>query len=550
MKKSLFRSASFPYELNTLQELPVLAAEHFPDSVIQTFENGEQREYSYVQLRDTVFALSAVLCRMVFKGDQVALIGRNSYLWIASFLAITGAGATAVLIDREQPKEAMEKNLCGTDVKCVICDEDIFLAVSELCPNIPVLPLSWQIGIWGSYPVENSNGFSREVSEDDIAAIIFTSGSTGVNKGVLLSHKNLTSDIKASRLLTGVTAKDAIFSVLPPQHAFQLVTGILTPLYCGMRVGIGRGLKSVQKDFQLYQPTVMVLVPAIVRALYRQVQRTVERKNLTQKLHRAAKLSDALLLLGIDARRKLFAEIRAGFGGRLRAVICGGAHLEDAVVSGLNELGIPVLVGYGITECSPVVCCNMPRHQRIGSVGRPTPYGEVQIVDGEILVRGDIVSQGYYRLPELTEEAFSDGWFHTGDLGYLDKNGFLFISGRKKNIIVLSNGKNVSPEELETALQGIAGIKEAFITTEEGRSQEYLSALIVPEEDSLKKLGAEAFGETLAESVRALNQTLPSYKRVKSLQLLSGEMNHTASGKIVRTQPLTEENTITATIRI
>lgn len=550
MKKSPFRHASLPYEIGTLQDLTVQAAAHFPDSVIQISGTDGLQEIPYRQLRDDVFALSEVLCRLVPEKAQIALIGRNSYVWIAAFLAITGSDATAVLIDRELPKEAMKKNLAQTDAQCVICDSDLYPLVQEICLGIPVLPLAWQVGIWGSYPLKEASGFARKTSEDDIAAIIFTSGSTGVNKGVLLSHKNLTSDMKASQLLTGVSSSDSIFTVLPPQHAFQLVTGILVPLYCGMRIGIGRGMKYVQKDFSLFRPTFMVLVPMIVKTLYQQTWRTIERKGMTRKVKSAIQLSNLLLKVGIDRRRSLFSEIRESFGGELCSIICGGAHLENPVVSGLYELGIPVMTGYGITECSPVVCCNMPDCRRLGSVGLPTPYGEVRIEDEEILVRGDIVSQGYYRMPELTEESYVDGWFHTGDLGYLDKDGFLFISGRRKNILVLSSGKNVSPEELEIALQGLPGIKEACVRLEQVNELSYLSALVYPEEERLKKLGADVLYAELREHVQALNRTLPVYKRLKTVQILSKELCHTASGKLVRHDPISDDNEIAATIRL
>ena len=550
MKKSPFRHAQLPYEIDTLQELIIQAAEHFPDSVIQVSEKTEMTEHSYRELRNDVYSLSCVLNRLVPQNAQVALIGRNSYQWMAAFLAISGAAATAVLIDRDMPKEAMEKNLAQTDVRSVICDSDLYPMLQELCPDIPVLPLQWQIGIWGSYPFEVSQEFERKAVPEDIAAIIFTSGSTGVNKGVLLSHKNLTSDMKASQMLTGVNQTDAIFTVLPPQHAFQLVTGILVPIYCGMRIGIGRGLKYVQKDFMLFKPTFMVLVPMIVRALYRQTWRAIERKEMTVKVQRGLRLSNALRKVGVDQRKRLFYPVLKGFGGELRSIICGGAHLENPIVSGMNDLGIRVMTGYGITECSPVVCCNMPKHHRLGSVGMPTPYGEVRIENEEILVRGDIVSQGYYQMPELTAEAYADGWFHTGDLGYLDKDGYLFISGRKKNILVLSNGKNVSPEELENALQGIPGIKEACVCLEQVNELDFLTALVYPDEDRVGKIGMDALIRELQENIQEINRTLPVYKRVKTVQLLSKELCHTASGKLLRHHPLSEDNQIAETIRI
>lgn len=550
MKKSPFRHAQIPYEIETLQDLVIQATEHFPSSVIQVFENKETVDYPYSQLRNDIFSLSSVLNRLIPQNAQIALIGRNSYQWISAFLAIAGSAATAVLIDRDMPKEAMEKNLAQTDVQCVICDSDLVPVLQELCPEIPVLPLQWQIGNWGCYAFEVSKEFERKAAPDDIAAIIFTSGSTGVNKGVLLSHKNLTSDMKASQLLTGVNETDSIFTVLPPQHAFQLVTGILVPLYCGMRIGIGRGLKYVQKDFMLFKPTFMVLVPMIVRALYHQTWRAIERKEMTEKIQRGVKLSNALLKIGIDQRKRLFYPVLKGFGGELRSIICGGAHLESPIVSGMNELGIRVMTGYGITECSPVVCCNMPKYHRLGSVGMPTPYGEVRIENEEILVRGDIVSQGYYKMPKLTAEAYADGWFHTGDLGYLDKDGFLFISGRKKNILVLSNGKNVSPEELENELQGIPGVKEACVCLEQVNELDFLTALVYPDEERLEKLGLEALIDDLQKNIQEMNKTLPVYKRVKTVQLLSKELCHTASGKLLRHHPLSEDNQIAATIRI
>lgn len=541
MKKMSFNLDSLPHKMETLQDLVNNSGAAYADAAaVQYFEGKELKTSTYRQFAEDVRRLSNAFAQTSFAGGHIALMGQNSYRWMVAFLAICCSGSTAVLIDAGAPVPELRRFLANGDVTCVLCDEKCVeraaAACDELGQALPIYDLALANGRLGEIDLSAQEGaaFAASVQPQSPAAILYTSGSSGVSKGVMLTHKNLVSDVKASQLLTKLNHSDTMFTVLPPHHAFQLTAGILTPLYVGAVLGVGRGIKYIKNDFLTYRPTLVVLVPIIVKSLYRQIMRTVERGGKLETVNRARKISSALLRLKIDLRPVFFKEIGAAFGGRIRCIICGGAHIEDDIVVSMNAIGMPVLVGYGITECSPVVCCNTAKWQRVGAVGLPTPFCEVREAEGELLIRGDIVSQGYYGMPELTAESFVDGWFHTGDLGYIDGDGFIYISGRKKNLIMLSNGENVPPEELEMKLQGIPGVSEALVRVEYAGDLDYLSATIYPDMEYMQACGEDAYEEQLRQGIRELNQTLSGYKQIKSVKISREPAEHTATGKIQR----------------
>ena len=532
-----------PFEMKTLQDLVNRSEEsykNFPS--VQFFEGKELKTRSYQMLAEDTRRLSNAIAQLPGENGNIALVGQNSYRWIVTFLAICCAGRTAVLVDANASARDLRRFLLNGELSCVVCDASCREKVSSVCKEftqaIPIYSIELLDGMIGGISVVDQMGklFITQVYPQTIAAIVFTSGSSGDSKGVMLSHKNLVSDIKACQLLTQVGRYASIFTILPPQHAFQLTAGILTALYVGARIGIGRGTKYVRQDFLLYKPTFIVVVPAIVKSLYRQTKRSVERSNRTKQISRSVKVSEFLLHMGIDLRRILFKEVRAAYGGELCSIICGGAHLENSVVEGMNAIGLRVLTGYGITECSPVVSCNMPERNKVGSVGVGTVFGEVKEYEGELLVRGDIVANGYYGMPEQTAEAFVDGWFHTGDLGYVDRDGFVYVLGRKKNIIVLSNGENISPEELEELLVSIPGVDEAVIHVSYSGDLDYLSAVIYPNMEYSRNCGDKEYERQIREEICKLNQTLSSFKQIKSVEISKEPPKRTASGKLQRLQ--------------
>lgn len=541
MKKTQTDLSGLPFEIETLQDLVNKSEAAYGDTTaVQYFESRELKLCTYQKLAADVRRLSNAFVQMSIGNGHIALIGQNSYRWIVTFLAVCCSGRIAVLVDANASVQELQRFLARGEASCVLCDEKCIKKVVSACSQmdqaIPIYDMNLPEGKLGEISLADraENKFLVKMQPQFPAAIMFTSGSSGVSKGVVLTHKNLVSDVKVCQLLTNTNNNDAIFTVLPPQHAFQLTAGLLTPLYVGAVIGIGRGIKYIKEDFLVYRPTFMVVVPIIVKSLYRQIMRTVERSQKTKLVNRAKNLSSLLLRLHIDLRPFLFKEIRATFGGRLNSIVCGGAHLEATIVEEMNAIGLPVMTGYGITECSPVVCCNMVKRQKPGSVGMPTPLCEVREFEGELLIRGDIVAQGYYGMPDQTEEVFVDGWFHTGDLGHIDQDGFVYVSGRKKNLIVLSNGENVSPEELEMLLQNIPGVNEAMIQVSYAGELDYLSAIIYPDVEYMRSCGEDAYEMHLRQAVRETNQTLSSFKQIKSVKISREPAQHTATGKLQR----------------
>ncbi len=523
-----------PYEFDTILELISKTTERYAAmTAARLCTKTQQREYTYGDLFKHISRFSSHLKSNGIVRSKIALIGKNSYEWLVAFLAICASGNTAVLFDADAPDEEWIRCSASCPTIGAVCDQGLEERVKKIFGDTCVSIYPDLMEALADTECRKPEADSVWISPESDAAVVFTSGTSGANKGVLLSHHNLCSDIKASLLLSGVDERDDILAVLPPHHAFQLVTGLLTPYYSGMCIWFGRGLKYLKKDLTECKPSILVLVPVIVRSLEKQIQNTIKRENKEKKVQTAAKLSDCLLRCGIDIRKRLFAEIQSAMGGKLRCIICGGAALEDVVVKRMMSYGLPVLTGYGITECSPVVSCNQLRYYKIGTVGRATPYGEVKVIDQELAVRGDIVSRGYYNMPEETARAFRDGWFYTGDLGTIDRKGFITITGRKKNLIILSNGKNVSPEEIEDRIHGIEGVKEVIVKGDkDGTQPDYLIASIWVEDSAFRN--AEDCKSYYQQRIEQMNQTLPVYKRIQSFEISQAPIQYTRTGKVKR----------------
>ncbi|MBO4211325.1 MAG: AMP-binding protein [Oscillospiraceae bacterium] len=533
LKKKLFKE--LPFDFSTIPELIQKTTDKHSELIaVSVRTKNTQKDFTYQEFYHHVLSVCNWLASNNISNRKVALIGKNGYAWLAAFLAICASGNTAVLFDADAPDEEWIRCSQSCLPDWTICDTALEARVKTIFGD-NCLPLDSELlEALGHTARPETGAFCASVTPESDAAVVFTSGTSGANKGVLLSHHNLCSDIKASLMLSGVNEKDNILAVLPPHHAFQLVTGLLTPYSCGMTVFFGRGLKYLKKDLAECRPSFLVLVPVIVRSLEKQIQSGIQRENKEKAVSKALRLSSFLLKCGIDVRKRLFSEIHETMGGRIRSIICGGAALEDDVVARMISYGLPVMTGYGITECSPVVSCNQLERYKIGTVGRPTPYCEVKVIDGEIAVRGDIVSRGYYHMPEETARSFRDGWFFTGDLGTIDKKGFLTITGRKKNLIILNNGKNVSPEELESAIHSIEGIREVLVKGNQDELPDYLVATIWVEESDCAD---PAVCKMLYQKrIDELNQTLPSYKRIQSFEICKAPINYTRTGKVKRGQ--------------
>ncbi|MCL2354935.1 MAG: AMP-binding protein, partial [Oscillospiraceae bacterium] len=378
-----------------------------------------------------------------------------------------------------------------------------------------------------------------------------TSGTTSNSKGVMLSQKNICTNIMDTASVLKVAPGDTILSFLPLHHTFECTAGFLFILFSGGAIAYCDGVKHIAANLKEYEITIMVSVPALYEQIYKKVIKTLEQKGKLEDVEKARKLTSILNKVGLDLRKKLFKELHANLGGKLRILISGAAALDEEAERGFNELGFQLSQGYGLTETSPVVSAGDDFDRKLGSVGKVFPSVKVKIDDkneegiGEILVKGPSVMMGYYQNEEATKEVLRKGWFYTGDLGYIDKKGFLFICGRKKSVIVLKNGKNIFPEEIESVINRIEGVKESFVYGKSDKGNENdlkLCSKIVYDEEIFKevydaKTKAEA-EKIIGDKVKELNKTMPIYKYIKDVIVSTDEIIKTTTLKIKRHEEL------------
>lgn len=406
-------------------------------TAVYTDNKSGKFKKSYCDLYSDVCAAANFWTENINGKARIAICGPLNYQWLVMFFGILCSGNVAVPVDRFDNE--LHSKLVNSKLSGIFYDSSASQIKKELEQiNVPVKVISQgdEEIAFDDIIRKYSSDKQPLVEQDEDAIMVFTSGTTGKSKGVVLTHRNIITNAKCgvSYLDGRIYEGDTIIPVLPPTHMFQITAGILTPLFYGMNLCIGNGIKTIAKDIQNFQPKAMVMVPMIVENMYSKTMIQVKKTVSEKKLGRAVKITDSLSKVGINIRKRVFKEIHASYGGKLDTIVCGGAKLDKKVIKGFSSFGITVLEGYGITECSPIISCNTTKHMRHGSVGiwaKDYNY-EVKLIDGEVCVKGDIVFKEYFNDPKATEEAKKDGWFHTGDLGELDSSGFLSIVGRKK----------------------------------------------------------------------------------------------------------------------
>jgi long-chain acyl-CoA synthetase len=383
--------------------------------------------------------------------------------------------------------------------------------------------------------------YEYKIDPERLATIVFTSGTTGKGKGVMLSQKNIVTDMTQGMYNFAITPKT--MNVLPPHHTFGSTVNFVGHFSQGSEIYISSGIRHIADEMKEQQPTHLILVPLFVETLYKKIWSAAEKSGKAETLRQMIRLSNNMRKFGIDLRRIFFKSVMAPFGGKLSMIICGGASLNQDINDTFDAIGITVLNGYGITECSPLISCNRNRYQKKGSVGTPIVGEQVKIKDpdengeGEICVKGPNVMLGYYKDPEATAAAFDEeGYFRTGDYGKLDEEGWIYITGRLKNLIILSNGKNVYPEEIETEISRIYGVNECVVYAGESKSQqkEVIVAEIYPDYDALKARGIEDAKEYFNTEIKKINSRMVSFKAVKMVKIRNEEFVKNTSRKILR----------------
>ena len=553
MKKPIHEKKVYPNVREVIEDIGNLYGERTAFSYRIKASDKVIQKKSYIELRDDVRALTTEFISMGVTGKHVALVGKLSYHWILVYYATFCAGGVLVPLDKEWLGKDLADTGAKAEVSFVFCDGDSIekgRMISEAAGCCDPVAMEYGEGTVEElleagrvkFAADNSAYFDLAFDTEKLALLVFTSGTTGKGKGVMLSQKNILSDIASPLQHIDFTFKTV--GVLPPHHTFGSTVSILGHCCIGCEVYISSGLRHVQRELKDQKPGHLVLVPLYLETFYRKIMANIKDQGKEKLIARMIKISNVLRKVGIDLRRKLFGAVLDAFGGEIRMVVCGGAPINQDILSFYDGVGIEVLNGYGITECAPIIACNHSHNVIPGSVGPASDVNEVLIHEpnedgeGEIWAKGDNVMLGYFKDEEATKEALtSDGYFRTGDYGKLGKNGEIYITGRKKNLIILSNGKNVYPEEIEAEFIAVPGVIDIIVyegQSKRGMEHNAIVAEIFPDQDYITKNGITDIYAHLKKYVDEYNLTAVPYKKIGVLKVRSEEFPKNTLRKIMR----------------
>lgn len=549
-----------PKEFSDLRDLFRSSAVSFGSKVQYYYrEDDDVRECSYIDFWNTIKAFGTGLYNYGLDNSTVAVVGDTHPYWVAAFVAVMASNGVIVPLDRELDDDEMigfmKKAHCTAVVYTGCMNKRFTSRLEDLSFIEYFIPINPTGETFSGGRVLSFDDFLSEgrillekgdrrfedtqIDMEKMSALLFTSGTTGTSKGVMLSHNNLRAAVDASCKSTQYGTSSTFVSVLPIHHTFELTCQHLAMGNLGGTVYINESLRYASRNFKQFKPNSLILVPLFLETVHKKIWDEIKRKGIEKKVRSAMKAAIGLLKIGIDVRPKLFSQITAAFGGELRSIIVGGAPLDPQIVKDFYAFGITVLQGYGITECAPLISVNRPGRVKFDTVGEVVNACEAKIElipgspegEGEILVRGENVMIGYYEDEEATAAVFTnDGFFRTGDIGRIDEDGFITITGRKKNVIIASNGKNVFPEEIEERLMKISSVKECVVL----QRGDDIVALIYPDPELVEKSGESAVAEEIQNGIAQLNKSLPSYKHIVKFELRSEEFEKTPTKKIKR----------------
>ena len=568
-KYNLYKEGLRP--IANLKHMLETSVELFPDNVAfwQKFKKGEP--YTPITFRQTledVNALGTALISRGLKNKKIGVIGENSYFWAISYLAVACGVGVVVPLDKELSAGELEQLVEQSGISCVLMSSKYKLTFKSMLDrkvgNLEFLvdtgaeSSNDRVYAYRELISEGKNLLSlgdrayldAEIDPEALGVLLFTSGTTGVSKGVMLSHRNICSEIMLAPLLIKYTQDDIFFSVLPLHHTYECTCGFLVSIYRGSSIGYCEGLKYIQKNLQELKPTIFCGVPLIFDNLHNAIMKNVRKQGKEALVTRIMKVGRFTERFGIGLPKALLGKIRDVFGGRMRLLVSGGAAIRPEIMRFFNDLGFIMIQGYGLTECAPLAAAipTEKKYYNYDSVGRVMEQVEVKIIDkdeegvGEICLKGPNVMMGYYNNPEETAKSLIDGWFHTGDLGYVDKQKYIYITGRKKNVIITANGKNVYPEELENYLDESLFVSESMVWAgDDGNGNEKtIIATIKPDMDEVRNyLGDEAddpesIRELIQSEVDRINEPQPLFKKIGKVIIKMDDFDKTTTKKIKR----------------
>lgn len=538
-------------KIENIKDMFVQSSELFADKTafLVKKEDG-YLQITYKQFKSDVDSFGTALINMGLKDKKIAVLGENRYEWAVAYMAIVCGVGIVVPLDKELPGQEIDSLIEAAGLDAIVYSKKMESIISAAPIGIKICMDSDMPGVIeaGSKRLEAGDDKFVNAAIDPYAMqiLLFTSGTTDNAKAVMLCHNNLAKNIMGTCSMIKVTSNDVLLSVLPLHHTYECTCGFLTPIYCGCAIAYCEGLRHITKNLKEAQVTIMLAVPLLLEGVYKKIWKQAEKSGEAKKLKLAVKISNSLLKIGIDKRKKLFAKIHNTLGGNLRLLISGAAAIDPVVSKGLRAFGIEVLQGYGLTECSPIAALNRDIYYKDESAGLPMPGVKIEIVNpdedgiGEIVVDGDNVMLGYYNNKEATEKTLIDGKLYTGDLGFLDAQHFLHITGRKKNVIVTKNGKNIFPEELETYLCRSNYIQEAMVYgVDKENDDTAVFAQIYPDYDAVEeRLGTgyskEDLKKLIESEVLEVNHNLQNFKRISKTIIRDEEFVKTTTKKIKR----------------
>ncbi len=557
-------------EFNNIKEIMLDSSEKFADNVAFTIKHQEGKEKSYENITykkmiEDIYALGTAFYDLGLKNKRVAIIGKNRYEWVLTHLTNMFGSMVSVPLDKGLQDGELEESLVRSKADAVVFDFKLSGLIEKIKENgktqIKEFICMDENNTYNSIDKLVKKGYKllqenhkefveNKINDKDLAILLFTSGTTSKSKAVMLSQNNIATDIYAMKKVEDIRSTDRNICFLPFHHIFGS-TCIIMMLACGVKNAFPDGLRYIKQNMQEYKVTIFVSVPILMEAIYKAVFHEIDIQGKRKLVARARKVSNFLYKMHIDVRKKLFKQIIDQLGGELRSVIIGGAPADPLSLKGFNEIGIDTFQGYGLSETGPVVAAEDPKHRRNGSVGHIMCIDEVKVDNkddkgiGEIIVKGPNVMLGYYEMPDLTAETIKDGWYHTGDLGYIDKDGYLFLTGRSKNLIVLKNGKKVFPEELETLINRIDLVSESMVFGWEAEDDKYditVSVKCVYDDSVIKenykgKTDAE-LDEILWDKIKEINTTFPKYKHIQKLVTSHDELIKTTTKKVKRNEEM------------
>lgn len=559
-------------KITDLKDMLAKTEKKFGDKPVFKYKTNEPGVFdviTYKEFIEKINALGTKLIDLGLKGKRIAVISENRYEWCLAYLAACCGTGVVVPLDKALPANELESLIIRSGVEAIFYSSKYDEIMQDI-KNRRTTDLRYYIsmdldkmqnGIYSQYELiekgrelierGNTKFLSAKINNEEMSCMLFTSGTTAMSKAVMLSHKNICSNLMDIAAVLKIDENDTLLSFLPLHHTFECTVGFLYVLYKGASIAYCEGIRHMANNIKEFEITAMISVPVLYENIYKRVMKSIEKKGKLPEVEKIMKLSGMLSKVGIDLRKKMFKEIHESLGPKLRLMVNGGAALDYEVEKGFNELGFKIIQGYGLTETSPVIAAGTDFEQKLGSVGKVFPSLKVKIINknengvGEVIVKGPSVMLGYYQNEEANKEVFEKGWLHTGDLGYFDKKGFLFLAGRKKSVIVLKNGKNVYPEEIESIINRIDGVKESFIYGKPEDNNEddlKLCVEIVYDKELMKEIynanTQEEIREILWSKIKEVNKTMPPYKYIKEIIVSEEELIKTTTLKIKRHEEL------------